>query len=140
MGHLPYLNSLASWTSLEEENNYTLELIRGIKEENNKIIGRIFSLFQTPIEDILKNKFQLMIQDTKCPTTVSNTWYYWEYEEYIKLLNEKNKEETEQQKKQQENQSSQMNSSKFNPSSVMKQYNPSTFMNNFGNNTSFPRI
>lgn len=126
MGHLPYLSSQISWTDLEEE--------------NNKIISKIFSLFQTPIEDILKNKFQLMIQDTKCPTTVSNTWYYWEYEDYIRLLNEKNKEDSEQQKKQQDTQSTQMNSSKFNPSTVMKQFNPSTFMNNFGNNTSFPRI
>lgn len=110
-----------------------------MEDENNKLKSKIYSLFQTSIEDILKNKFQLMVQ-LRVPTSVVNTWYYWEYEEFIKLLNEKNKEENEQQKKQQDEQSSAMGSSSFNPSSVMKQYNPSTFMNNFGNNTSFPRI
>jgi hypothetical protein len=114
-----------SWTDLE--NNY------------NEFNGKIFSLFQINIEDLLKNKFEWMVQH-KIPTTVTDTWYYWEFEQYVKLLNERNKEENEQHEKQNKDQGEKY--SNFNPSSMAKQYNPSNMMKNFqsGNNLSFPRI
>lgn len=111
-----------------------------MENSNNEFSAKIFGLFQTDIEDLLRNKFQLMIQDTKAQTNVVDSWYYWMYEEFIKYLNEKNKEETEQQKKQQDEHASKVGSNKFNPSSVMKQFNPSTFMKNFGSNSAFPRV
>jgi len=118
------LNSQISW--IDSENKY------------NEIKKRIFALFQTDISDLLKNKFQWMVQHN-IPTNVIDTWYYWEYEEYIKLLNEKNKEENEQREKQEKSQSEKY--SGFNPSSLTKQYNPSTMMNKFGgSNSAFPRI
>lgn len=124
MGLQNYLNSKISWEDLE--NKY------------NELIGKIFSLFQINIEDLLKNKFEWMVQH-KIPTTVIDIWYYWEFEQYVKLLNDKNKEENEQREKQEKEQSEKYsNVSKFNPSS----YNPSNMMKKFngGNNLSFPRI
>jgi len=109
----------------------------------NKINARIFSLFQTDIQSILKNKFEWMSQ-MSIDTTVVNTWFYWEFEEYVKLLNEKNKEETEQRKKQDEaEQGKYGNMSNFNPSKMMGGFNPGSAMKNFGgmgNNSAFPRI
>ena len=108
--------------------------------ETNK---RIFSLFQTDIESILKNKFEWMVQ-MRTPTNVIDTWFYWEYEQYIKYLNEKNKEESEQRKKQSEEESGKYKSiQNFNPSSMMNKYNPSKIAKNFGSmgsNSAFPRI
>jgi hypothetical protein len=84
-------------------------------------------MFQVDITDLLTNKFQLMVQDTKAQTTVIDSWYYWEYELYIKLLNEKNKEEKEQQEKQDKEQSERYgNMSNFNPSKLMSGFNPSS--------------
>ena len=109
----------------------------------NAINQRIFSLFQTDIESILKNKFEWMDQkgiDTIC----INTWFYWEYEEFIKLLNDKNKEEGDQRKKQEESESGKYGSmSNFSPSKMMGNFNPQSAMKNFGsmgNNSAFPRI
>lgn len=118
-----------SWTDLENK--------------LNKINQRIFSLFQTDITSILRNKFEWMDQKG-IDTEVINNWFYWEYEEFIKLLNDKNKEETEQRKKQEETESGKYGSmSNFNPSKMMGGFNPGTAMKNFGNmgnNTAFPRI
>jgi len=107
----------------------------------NEFNQKIFSLFQTKIEDLLKNKFEWMVQH-KIPTTVIDTWYYWEFEQYIRLLNERNKEENDQREKQEKEQGDKFNSSRFNPNSMTKQYNPSSIMKNIkgGNNFSFPRI
>ena len=109
----------------------------------DKINQRIFSLFQTDIEGILKNKFEWMSQ-MSIDTLVVDSWFYWEYEQFIKLLNEKNKEETEQKKKQEESESGKYsNLSNFNPSKMMNSFSPSSVMKNFGNmgnNTAFPRI
>ncbi len=118
-----YLNLKISWEDFE--NKY------------NELNGKIFSLFQINIVDLLKNKFEWMVQH-KIPSTVSDTWYYWEFEQYVKLLNERNKEENDQREKQEKDQGEKYSSSKFNPSS----YNPSSVMKNFsnGNNLSFPRI
>lgn len=123
--HLLYSNTQISWTILEEK--------------INEINARIFSLFQTGIEDILRNKFEWMDQKG-ISTDVINDWYYWEYEQFIKLLNDKNKEETEQRKKQDEEQGSKY--SGFNPAKMMGGFNPGKMMKNFGggNNSAFPRI
>ena len=72
-----------------------------MEDKINNINRRIFSLFQTDINSILKNKFEWMDQKN-ISSIVVDSWFYWEYEEYIKLLNEKNKEENEQKKKQDE--------------------------------------
>ncbi|MDY0270439.1 hypothetical protein [Trichloromonas sp.] len=111
------------------------------ENKNNELKSRIFALFQTNILDLLKNKFQWMVQHS-IPTNVVDNWYYWEYEEYIKLLNEKNKEENDEKEKQEKTQQEKYsNISNFNPNSFTKQYNPSTMMNKFGgNNSAFPRI
>jgi len=108
----------------------------------NDFNSKIFSLFQTDYEDLLKNKFQLMLQ-LQCQTTSINTWFYFEYEQYIRLLNEKNKEEQENQEKQNKEQNEKYSSSSFDPSKMMSKYNPSAMMKNFGNmgnNSAFPRI
>jgi hypothetical protein len=113
-----------------------------LENKLNEIKGRIFSLFQTPIEDLLKNKFQMMVQ-LQVPTTVVNTWYYWEYEQYVRLLNEKNKEEMDQQEKQNKEQNEKYSGMSFDPSKYMNKYNPSSVMKNFsgmGSNSAFPRI
>lgn len=82
-------------------------------------------MFQVDIGDLMNNKFQLMVQDTSTPTTVTDSWYYWEYEYYIKLLNDKNKEEKDQQDKQDKEQASQQgNLSGFNPSKILGGFNP----------------
>ena len=97
------------------------------------------SIFQVDITDLLMNKFQLMVQDTKAQTNVIDSWYYWEYELYIKLLNQKNKEDKEQQDKQDKEQGAQYgNMSNFNPSKLMSGFNPS----NLGGSSSskFPRF
>lgn len=123
MGHQNYLNSQISWEDLENK--------------FNEFNDRLFSLFKVQIEDLLKNKFEWMVQHS-IPTTVIDSWFYWEFEQYIKLLNERNKEENDQREKQNKEQSS----SGFNPSSMMNKYNPASMMKNFnmGNNSSFPRI
>ena len=72
-------------------------------------------MFQINVEDLINNKFQLMVQD---PNVVDN-WYYWEYEIYIKLLNKRNKDEKEQQEKQEGEQSSKYNFGSMNPSKMM---------------------
>ena len=83
-------------------------------------------MFQVDITDLLSNKFQLMVQDTKAQTNVIDSWYYWEYELYIKLLNEKNKEEKEQQDKQDKEQNEKYGGmSNFNPGKLMSGFNPS---------------
>ena len=103
----------------------------------------MFSLFQTDIESILRNKFEWMSQ-MSIDTLVIDTWFYWEYEQFIKLLNDKNKEESEQRKKQEESESGKYSGmSGFNPSKMMGGFNPQSAMKNFGNmgnNTAFPRI
>jgi hypothetical protein len=114
-----------------------------LEDKLNVINGRIFSLFQTDIEGILRNKFEWMDQKN-IDTFVINSWYYWEYEQFIKMLNDKNKEENEQKKKQEESESSKYGSmSGFNPSKMMGGFNPQSVMKNFGsmgNNSAFPRI
>lgn len=118
------MNSQISWT--DSENKF------------NEIKKRIFALFQTNILDLLRNKFQWMVQHN-ISTNVVDTWYYWEYEEFIKMLNEKNKEENEQREKQEKSQQEQY--SGINPGSLTKQYNPSSMMKKFGgNNSAFPGI
>jgi hypothetical protein len=114
-----------------------------LEDKINQINRRIFSLFQTDIEGILKNKFEWMDQKG-IDTFVINSWFYWEYEQFIKLLNDKNKEESDQRKKQEETeQSKYSNISNFNPSKMMGSFNPQSAMKNFGNmgnNSAFPRI
>jgi hypothetical protein len=109
----------------------------------NKFNQRIFALFQTDIQSILRNKFEWMDQKG-IDTFVINSWFYWEYEEFIKLLNDKNKEENEQRKKQDEADQGKYGSmGNFNPSKMMGGFNPASAMKNFGsmgNNTAFPRI
>ena len=84
-------------------------------------------MFQVDIVDLLTNKFQLMVQDTKVQTNVIDSWYYWEYEHFIKLLNKKNKEEKEQQDKQDKDQNEKYGGmSNFNPSKIMSGFNPSS--------------
>ena len=119
--HLLYSNTQISWVILEQK--------------INEINARIFSLFQTGIEDILRNKFEWMDQKG-ISTDVINDWYYWEYEQFIKLLNDKNKEETEQRKKQDEEQNAKY--SGFNPAKMMGGFNPGKMMG--GSNSAFPRI
>jgi len=109
----------------------------------NSINKRIFSLFQTDIESVLKNKFEWMVQHN-IDTLVINSWFYWEYEQLVKLLNERNKEESEQRKKQEETESSKYSGlSNFNPSKIMGGFGSSSGLKNFGgmgNNSAFPRI
>lgn len=109
----------------------------------NNFNQRVFALFQTDIQGILRNKFEWMDQKGIDPIVV-NSWFYWEFEEYIKLLNDKNKEETEQRKKQEESEQGKYGSmSNFNPSKMMGGFNPGNAMKNFGNmgnNSAFPRI
>jgi len=96
-------------------------------------------MFQVDITDLLTNKFQLMVQETKAQTTAIDSWYYWEYELYIKLLNQKNKEEKDQQDKQDKEQGDKYgNMSNFNPSKLMSGFNPS----NLGGSgaSKFPRF
>jgi hypothetical protein len=123
------LNSQISW----------IDLIDKIDKFNQ----RIFSLFTTDIESILRNKFEWMDQKG-INTLVVDSWFYWEYEQFIKYLNDKNKDESEQRKKQEESESGKYsNISGFNPSKMMSQFNPQNAMKNFGNmgnNTAFPRI
>jgi hypothetical protein len=124
MVHQHYLKSKTSLTIL---NN-------GINDLNK----RLLSLFQTNIEDILKNKFQLTI-NMETETTSINTWYYWEYEQYIRLLNEKIKEENdESEKRNKDHQEKYSNISNFNPSKMMNNFGKN--LSGLGNNTSFPRI
>lgn len=95
-------------------------------------------MFQVDVSDLIGNKFQLMIQDTNTTTDVIDTWFYWEYEMFINLLNKKNKDDKEQQEKQNKEQGEKYgNMSNFNPNKIMKQYNPSNFMNS--STSSFPR-
>ena len=114
-----------------------------MEDSINNITKRIFSLFQTDIESILKNKFEWMVQHN-IDTDVINKWFYWEYEQFIKLLNDKNKEESEQRKKQEEQESSKYSGiSNFNPSKIMNNFSPQNTLKNFGsmgNNSAFPRI
>jgi hypothetical protein len=114
------LRSQISWEDLENK--------------NNELTVRIFSLFQTPIEDILKNRFEVMSQ-LGMSTMVSGKWFYWEYEHYIKLLNDKNKDEQDRsEESSKESQEKYSNMSNFNPSSMMKN------MGNAGNMSAFPRM
>lgn len=76
-------------------------------------------MFQVNVEDLLTNKFQLMIQDTKVTPNIIDTLYYWEYELYIKLLNKRNKDEKEQHEKQESEQGSKYNFNNFSPSKMM---------------------
>jgi hypothetical protein len=92
-------------------------------------------MFQVDITDLINNKFQLMVQDTKVTTNIVDEWSYWEYEMFIKLLNQKNKEEKEEKDKQDGEQNKMSN---FNPSKMMGQYNPSKFTG--GNMSKFPRL
>jgi hypothetical protein len=97
-------------------------------------------MFQVDITDLLSNKFQLMVQDTKAQTNVIDSWYYWEYELYIKLLNQKNKEEKEQQDKQDKEQHEKYGGmSNFNPGKMMTNYNPSNLMGG-SSSSKFPRF
>lgn len=123
--HLLYSNSQTSWTDIF--NNIDI------------FAKRLLSMFQIDITELLSNKFQLMVQDTKAQSNVIDSWYYWEYELYIKLLNQKNKEEKEQQDKQDKEQGDKYsNMSNFNPNKMMSAYNPS----NLGGsgNSAFPRF
>jgi len=105
----------------------------------NEFTKNLLSMFQVDITDLLTNKFQLMVQDTKVQTTVIDSWYYWEYELYIKLLNDKNKEEKEQQDKQdKEQQEKYGNMSNFNPSKILSNYNPSSLGGS--SSSKFPRF
>jgi len=75
-------------------------------------------MFQVNVEDLLVNKFQLMVQDTKVQTDVVDKWYYWEYELYIKMLNRRNKEEKEHNEKEESDTSGKYNFGNFNPSKI----------------------
>lgn len=105
----------------------------------NEFNKRVFTLFQTPILELSKNKFEWMVQHN-IPTSCVDTWYYWEYEQFIKFLNDKNKEDNDQREKQEKGQ--QEKYSNFNPSSLAKQYNPANVMKNLrgSSNSAFPRL
>ena len=77
-------------------------------------------LFQVDVEELINNKFLMMVQGTGLTLKDINGLYYWEYELYIKLLNKKNKEENDSNNKQQEQQTASMGGmGNFNPSKIM---------------------
>lgn len=86
---------------------------------------KILSMFQVGVEDLLANKFQLMVQDTKVTPNIVDTWYYWEYELYIKMLNKRNKDEKETQEKQESEQGSKYNFGNFSPGKMFGNMNSS---------------
>lgn len=80
-------------------------------------------MFQVDVEDLLNNKFQLMVQDTHIMTNIIDKWYYWEYEFYIKLLNKRNKDEKEHSDQQESDTSGKYNLGNFNPGKMMGSIN-----------------
>lgn len=90
-------------------------------------------MFQVDINELMNNKFQLMIQDTNTQTTTTDSWFYWEYEFFIKSLNDKNKSDKEQQDKQDKEQNDKMGD--------MSSYSPSKMLSGLGASTSsLPRF
>lgn len=85
-------------------------------------------MFQVDVNDLINNKFQLMVQDTRTQTNVIDTWFYWEYELYIKLLNKKNKDDKENSDSQESK----------NPTPNMSNFNPSKMLGNLG--SGMPKI
>lgn len=81
---------------------------------------QLFSLFQTPLINLLRNKFELYSQLHLQDDTILN-WQYWEFEQHIKFLNEKNKEENKRRKEENDQSQGMMPSmNNFNPGSMMK--------------------
>ena len=62
---------------------------------------QVFSLFQIPLTNLLKNKFEL-IWLKNVPFSEIDRLPYWEFEEYIKLFNERINEQNKQRQKEEE--------------------------------------
>lgn len=82
-------------------------------------------MFQVNVEELLNNKFQLMLQETKLLPNIIDKLYYWEYELYIKMLNKYNKEEKEERDKQESDQGGKFNMGGFDPGKMMGNINNS---------------
>lgn len=75
----------------------------------------MFSLFQMPLKDILKNKIILQ-KNHGLQEAAIDKWSFWQFEENIKIINEIVEEEEKQKKKEDDSQKN----ANFNPSSYLR--------------------